>query len=178
MYYIYPMLSMLGKITADHNLKYFFHIFPRKQDLTFHANCLLRRQFAWNVKSDFLGKIEKMSSYRCLLNLLKADWLVSTLSAIQRNYQKINSVMFAFKHILSILHGIAWSRFLWVPTKYVHYNNFRWLSGAKLYSPINTCFMLSIMLKVKKYGEWGEAAGTYITYNYTYKGLKNGKFWV
>ena len=26
-------------------------IFPRKQDLTFHANCLKWRQFAWNVKS-------------------------------------------------------------------------------------------------------------------------------
>ena len=29
-------------------------IFPRKQDLTFHPNCLLRRPFAWNVKSCFL----------------------------------------------------------------------------------------------------------------------------
>ena len=37
-----------------------FLIFPRKQDFTFHANCLLRRQFAWNVKSCFLGKIRKI----------------------------------------------------------------------------------------------------------------------
>ena len=37
-----------------------FLIFPRKQDLTFHANCLLRRQFACNVKSCFLGKIRKI----------------------------------------------------------------------------------------------------------------------
>ena len=36
-----------------------FLIFPRKQDLTFHANCLLRRQFAWNVLSCFLRKIRK-----------------------------------------------------------------------------------------------------------------------
>ena len=43
-------LSMLGKISEDNILKYFFY-FPRKQDLTFHANCLLRRQFAWNVKT-------------------------------------------------------------------------------------------------------------------------------
>ena len=28
-----------------------------KQDLTFHANCLLRTQLAWDVKSYFLGKI-------------------------------------------------------------------------------------------------------------------------
>ena len=36
-------------------------IFPRKQDMTFHANCLHWRQFAWNVKSCFLGKIRKRS---------------------------------------------------------------------------------------------------------------------
>ena len=43
-----------------------FLIFSRKQHLTFHANCLLRRQFAWNVKSFFFwgggggGKIRKI----------------------------------------------------------------------------------------------------------------------
>ena len=37
-----------------------FHILPRKQDLTFHADCLHRRQFAWNVKSCFLRKIRNM----------------------------------------------------------------------------------------------------------------------
>ena len=37
-----------------------FLIFPSKQDLTFHANCLLRRQFTWNVKSCFLRKIRKI----------------------------------------------------------------------------------------------------------------------
>ena len=34
------------KKSADDILKYFFLIFPRKQDLTFHANCLQWRQFA------------------------------------------------------------------------------------------------------------------------------------
>ena len=33
---------------------WYFLIFPRKQDLTFHANCLYWRQFAWNIKSCFL----------------------------------------------------------------------------------------------------------------------------
>ena len=37
-----------------------FLIFPRKQDLTFHTNCLLRRQFARNVQSCFLRKIRKV----------------------------------------------------------------------------------------------------------------------
>ena len=36
-----------------------FLIFPSKEVLTFHANCLPRRQFACNVKSYFLGKIRK-----------------------------------------------------------------------------------------------------------------------
>ena len=34
--------------------------FPQKQDLIFHANCL---QFAWNVKTCFLGKIRKIFQY-------------------------------------------------------------------------------------------------------------------
>ena len=34
------------KFSADDILEIFFLIFPRKQDMTFHANCFLRRQFA------------------------------------------------------------------------------------------------------------------------------------
>ena len=34
-------------------------VFHRKLALTFHANCLLRRQFAWNVRAYFLGKLRK-----------------------------------------------------------------------------------------------------------------------
>ena len=37
-----------------------FLIFSKKQDLTFHANCLRRRQFAWNIISCFLWKIRKI----------------------------------------------------------------------------------------------------------------------
>ena len=33
------------------------------QDLTFHANCLQWRQFAWNVRSCFLGKNKKTSYF-------------------------------------------------------------------------------------------------------------------
>ena len=47
-----------------------FLIFPRKQDITFHANCLLRRQFAWNVISCFLGKNKKNVSKCHLLKIL------------------------------------------------------------------------------------------------------------
>ena len=41
----------------------FLILFSRKQDLTFHANCLHLRQFAWNAKSCFLGKIKKIFQY-------------------------------------------------------------------------------------------------------------------
>ena len=47
-----------------------FLIFPRKQALIFHANCLLRRQFACNIKAYFLGKIRKNISKCCLLRIL------------------------------------------------------------------------------------------------------------
>ena len=46
--------------SAGSKLMIFFYFFPRKLDLAFHANCLQWRQFAWNVKSCFLGKIRKI----------------------------------------------------------------------------------------------------------------------
>ena len=49
----------------------FSYFFSRKQTSTFHANCLIRRQFAWNV-SQFSGKNKKaISKYLyCLLKFL------------------------------------------------------------------------------------------------------------
>ena len=51
------MPSALGEIFSRWHIEIFFFFFspPTKQVLTFHANCQ-RRQFAWNVKSCFLGK--------------------------------------------------------------------------------------------------------------------------
>ena len=54
--YLYHSLGIFSRWQIDD----IFLIFPRKQDMTFHANCLLRRQFAWNVISCFLGKIRKI----------------------------------------------------------------------------------------------------------------------
>ena len=62
-------LSTLGKIFTRWHFEIFFLIFLRKQDMTFHANCLLWRQFAWTVKSCFLGKIRKISSIYHLLKM-------------------------------------------------------------------------------------------------------------
>ena len=58
-YLLFNLYHSLGIFSRRQN-DVIFLIFPRKQDLTFHANCLLRRQFAWNVKSCFLGKIRKI----------------------------------------------------------------------------------------------------------------------
>ena len=65
-------LALWVKFSAADILKYFSY-FPRKQILTFHANCLQWRQFAWNVKSCFLGKIIKASSF-CHLLSLPIEW--------------------------------------------------------------------------------------------------------
>ena len=45
-----------------------FLIFPRKQDSTFHANCVQWRQFAWNVKFCSSWKNKKK-----ITNLLSAE---------------------------------------------------------------------------------------------------------
>ena len=53
-------LSILGKTFSRRYLEIFYYdYFPRKQDLTFHANCLRWRQFAWNVTFCFLWKVKK-----------------------------------------------------------------------------------------------------------------------
>ena len=51
-------LSILGNIfSRRHFESFFFLFFPRKQDLIIHAKSFQLRQFAWNVKSCFSGKI-------------------------------------------------------------------------------------------------------------------------
>ena len=55
-----------------------FLIFPRKQDLTFHAKCPHWRQFAWNIKSCFLGKNKKNISKCHLLKYLSRERSVKT----------------------------------------------------------------------------------------------------
>ena len=47
----------------------FFFIFSRKQALTFQANCLHWRQFAWNVKTCFLGENKYIWIFRLLKSL-------------------------------------------------------------------------------------------------------------
>ena len=64
----YVTLSMVGKNFCWRHVEIFFLLFTRKHVLTFHANCLFMRQFAWNVESCFL--VNKTISSIChLLNL-------------------------------------------------------------------------------------------------------------
>ena len=59
-FFVFNLYHSLG-IFSRRQIDDIFLIFPRKQDLTLHANCLLlRRQLAWNVKSCFLGKVRKI----------------------------------------------------------------------------------------------------------------------
>ena len=58
--------------------------------MTFHANCLLKRQFAWNVISCFLGKIRKQ-----IINLSYAENAQRVVKV------KIWFLMFILNHPLS-----------------------------------------------------------------------------
>ena len=66
--YITLTLSTLGNIYSRQQIRDIFLICPRKQDLTFHANCFQWGQFAWNVKFCFQGKIRKIFLICCLLH--------------------------------------------------------------------------------------------------------------
>ena len=57
------MLSSLGKIFSRQHIKIFFLFFPENRFWHFMLQNL--RQFAWNVKSCFLGKLRK--SCQCVI---------------------------------------------------------------------------------------------------------------
>ena len=78
----------LSTLTTYWNI--FLIFFPRKLALIFHANCLLRRQFAWNVKSCFLGKIRKISQICCFAEFAKrVVMLTCTYCAFDILWKKI-----------------------------------------------------------------------------------------
>ena len=65
-------LSILGKILSRRHAEVFFLIFPRKQDVTFHANCL--QTICTKCQILFSGKI------RINVNLSSADFAQRVLS--------------------------------------------------------------------------------------------------
>ena len=64
-----------GKLVFSRRHFEIFSHFPRKQDLKFHANCLLWRQFAWHARSCFLRKkqtninLSSAESAKCMLSV-------------------------------------------------------------------------------------------------------------
>ena len=64
--YHFKVLSIFSRRQIDDA----FLTFPRKQNSTFHANCLHWRQFAWKFESCFLGKVRKNISKCCPLKIL------------------------------------------------------------------------------------------------------------
>ena len=59
---LYP-LPLPGQLFSKWQIDNILLLFPGKQAMTFHANCLLRRQFACNVIAYFLGKIKTTYMY-------------------------------------------------------------------------------------------------------------------
>ena len=63
-------VSMLGKDFSRRQFKMFFLFFHTKLALTFHANCLLRRQYEWNAIAIFL-------EHQNIINLSYAEFAKS-----------------------------------------------------------------------------------------------------
>ena len=68
--------------------------FPGKQDLTFYASMLHWRQFAWNVKTCFLGRIKKNI---LICHLLKILPRVLSINNITFDLLNLNSSTWHFK---------------------------------------------------------------------------------
>ena len=107
---------------------FFFLIFPRKQDLTFHAYCLHCRQFARNVKPYFLGNIRKKTSICSLMKILPRVLSVKDLKKkkIEKNiahcsFQSECCVCLYMSLIISFflyhLAVLIWCGFCWPQNK-------------------------------------------------------------
>ena len=68
--YLTTGLALWVKSSADDILNLFSY-FSQTQNLNVHANCLHCRQFAWNVKTCFLGKNRKIVWYVICWNFYK-----------------------------------------------------------------------------------------------------------
>ena len=97
-YFLFKCLACWVKFSADNILKYFFLIFPRKQTLTFHENCL-SRQFSWNVKVYFLWRNKKniisLPSVESAQQVLK---IKESYYSCQLQYFMISTVMMKKQH--------------------------------------------------------------------------------
>ena len=136
-------VSILGKHFSRRHFKIKFLIFPRKQSLIFHANCLLRREYAGIVKPYFMRKNNKEN----IINLSSAEFdkkmlMVSMLDENFSRWTKIFSYLSQKKEICRARRQFTW--------KVKHYfqrqirNNIISLSSAKFVQRV---------LKISKLGK-------------------------
>ena len=85
-------LALSVKFSADDTN--IFLIFPRKQVLTFHANCLQWRQFAWTVIFCFLRKNKKTIISLSSAELAQRDIKVTFLILVQFSWNCHKNVGF------------------------------------------------------------------------------------
>ena len=93
----YKTITTLWANSANYKLMIIFLIFPIKQDLVFHANCLYWRYFVWNDKTCFLGKNKKNISIWYLLTILLRVLSVKNQNTMNEIQKRItNSLMLPF----------------------------------------------------------------------------------
>ena len=85
---LYHSLIKTLAISADDKLSIFLNLLS-KHIWMFNANCLLRRQFARNVKACFLGKIRKFISKCLLLKFYPESWALKITTTLCRTSVKI-----------------------------------------------------------------------------------------
>ena len=111
------------KFNLDHSLGQFsrqqiddiFLIFPRKQDLTFYANCLQWRQFAWNVYFCFLHKKKKKNISQNIpaRNKKILPRMLSLKFAISAKGNNYCDFLFALLHAKTLLKSsLKWKNLL------------------------------------------------------------------
>ena len=90
----------MGKFSRQKiSLFFFFFFFPQKKhDLTFYANFLLLRQFAWNVKAYFLEKIRKILQNIVCWSLYAACWTLGNFPVIWFLLHSVEHSKFFYNH--------------------------------------------------------------------------------
>ena len=116
-----------------------FLIFPRKQDVSFHANCLHWRKLAWNVTASFLWQIRKNIPIRrrpkILPRVLNVNRLCICGLQILRLICTVDNFFFFFFVSNIKKHHIY--------TKYSRTNTSQWAHNVKMTSYQRRCDVIT-----------------------------------
>ena len=106
------ILTTLLANSTDEKFMIFFYMFPRKQDLTFHANCLHWRQYAQNVKICFFREKKKENYFECrLLKILSRALYVLNKPFPLKSFWYIPKLNYLL--IGGVVYSEYWLYFLW-----------------------------------------------------------------